>query len=112
MAMQLQYIGFEQVNNTREYIFHGIAHGEETKVFRVITDLELFRRNHVGMQEGPAMCLRILTTDLESPEPPQQPSLRHALTDQDMLAYLLSRGVSTAKKHGAKTHIAVKTSFS
>ena len=110
--MQLQYIGFEQMKDIREYIFHGVAHGEETKVFRVVTDLERFRRNHVSMQEGPALCLRILTIDLEAPESPQQPSLRHALTDHDMLAYLLSRGASSTKKYGAKARIPAKTSSS
>ncbi|MBI3696160.1 MAG: hypothetical protein HY238_15150 [Acidobacteria bacterium] len=110
--MQLQYIGFEQMKDIREYIFHGIAHGEETKVFRVITDLELFRRNHVGMQEGPALCLRILTIDLETPASPQRPALRHALTDEDMLAYLLHRGLPTTKKQNSKTRIPTKAPVS
>ena len=109
--MQLQYIGFEQVNNVREYIFHGVAHGEETKVFVVSTDLDLFRKNHVGMQEGPALCLRILTTEMDAIESSQPPPLRQALTDQDMVAYVIYRGVSTPRKQGPRPRTASKTSL-
>ena len=109
--MQLQYMGFEQAENIRKYIFHRIAHGEETKVFEVSTDLALFRRNHVGLQEGPALCLRMLTGNLETLESPLQPLLRHTLTDQHIQAYLVTRGIPTTKKHSPKPPIPIKTSL-
>jgi hypothetical protein len=107
--MQLQYIGFEQVKNKREYIFNGTAHGEPTKAFVVSTDLALFVKHHVGMQEGPALCLHKLTNELGAIDLRRQPSSRYALTDDDMLAFRLgaflsgqhspaARGVPKTKK--------------
>jgi hypothetical protein len=95
--MQLLYMGFEQEENIREYIFHRIAHGEDPQVFVVSTDLDLFRKNHVGLQEGPALCLGVLLAELEAAELPQQWLPRRVLTDQHMQAYLVTRGVRAAK---------------
>ena len=67
--MQLLYVGFEQAKNVREYVFHGIAHGEEPHVFVVSAEMALFQSFHVGLQEGPMMCLRTLTADLEALDP-------------------------------------------
>lgn len=99
--MHLEYMGFEQDANIRKYIFHRIAHGEETKVFVLGADLALFRRNHVGLQEGPAMCVRVLMAELEAVEN-SPPLLRRALTDENFQAYLIARGVPATKKHGFK----------
>lgn len=100
--MQLVYLGFEQEKNIRQYIFHRVEHGEETKVLMVSTDLALFRKNHVNLQDGPALCLRVLTAELEAGEWPQQPPSRRALTDQHMQAYLFARGAATTKKAWSK----------
>ena len=78
--MQVLYMGFEQEENIRQYIFHRITHGEETTVFFVSTDLALLRRNHVNLQEGPALCLHALMAELVGTEWPQQMSLRRLLT--------------------------------
>ena len=103
--MNLQYMGFEQDANIRKYIFHRVAHGEETKIFVVGADLALFRRNHVGLQDGPALCLRVLTAELEAVEGPQSPPLRRALTDQNIQGYLISRAVPGAKKSVFKARL-------
>ena len=100
--MQLQYVGFEQVKNVREYIFHGVAHGEETKVFVVSTDMALFLRHHVHMQDGPVMCLRTLKAELETVDPVKPPPLRREITDQHMLTYMAAPGFDSKKKPGPK----------
>lgn len=100
--MQLQYMGFEQVKNIREYIFHAIAPGEETKVFVVTTDLALFLKHHLGMQEGPVLCLRKLVAELGAVEPVGPPLLRRPLTDHDMIAYLATGGLFQKAKPGSK----------
>lgn len=100
--MQLQYVGFEQVKNVREYIFHGVAHGEKTKVFVVSTDMALFLKHHMHMQEGPVLCLRALKAELDSFDPAQQPPLRREITDQHMLAFMAAPGFSSNKKPGPK----------
>lgn len=104
-AMRLQYMGFEQVKNIRAYLFHGSAPGEETKVFVVTTDLALFLKHHLGMQEGPAMCLRKLAGELGAVESAEPPPLRRALTDQDMFGYIAAGGFFAKRKHGPKPHI-------
>ena len=98
--MQLQYVGFEQVKNVREYIFHGVVYGEETKVFVVSTDMALFLRHHVHMQDGPVLCLRALRAELETLDPATQPASRREITDQHMLTYMASPGFDSSKKSG------------
>ncbi len=98
-------MGFEQVQNIREYTFHRVATGEETIIFVISTEVALFLKHHVGLQDGPVMCLRKLTAELEAQavEPVEVPALRQALTDQDMLGYIAARGLFASKKQGPKS---------
>ncbi len=103
--MQLLYMGFEQKQNIRQFVFHKMAHGEETKVFEVSIDLALLLRNHVSLQEGPALCLCVLRAELESAGAPQLPPSRRALTDQHVQAYLVARSVPKPKRPGLKASL-------
>lgn len=96
-----RYLGFEQTGNVRVYSFERVSPGETTKTFTVTADLALFRKHHVGMQEGPALCLGVLASQLQALDSPE-PGLLHAVTDHDMLVYLLARGTVASKKFGAK----------
>ena len=107
--MRLQYMGFEQVQNVREYVFHGIAPGEETKIFVVTTDVALFLKHHVGMQEGPVLCWRKLAAGLGTVELAEPPPLRQSLTDQDMYSYNAAGGFFASKKPGSKRRTPSKT---
>ena len=78
LASQLRYMGFDQVKNIRQYKFDAVAEDETTTRFLVSADLALFVRYHVGLQEGPVLCLKKLSADLE---PLQQ--LPHELTGGD-----------------------------
>lgn len=100
--MQLQYMGFTQSGNVREYVFHRVAHGEDTKVFVMSTDMALFLKHHLGVQDGPVLCLRRLSAKLDACDPAEQPSLRHSITDTDVLVYMASAVSLGSKKHGAK----------
>jgi len=51
-------MGFDQVRNIREYKFDGVAENGTTLHFVVNADLALFVMYHVGLQEGPALCLK------------------------------------------------------
>jgi cold shock CspA family protein len=93
----LQYMGFQHVGSIRVYRFKRVTRGEETREFVVNADLALFAKHHVGIQEGPALCLNRLlsaTADLSGATvwPPSQ-----SLDDQDMLALLARRPVPGAK---------------
>jgi len=96
--MQLLYMGFEQAKNIRQYTFHKIARGEETKVLVVSTDLALLQKTRVGLQEGPALCLHMLAAEMEAAQCPQQLPFRRELTDGHIQAYLVSRAALASKK--------------
>jgi hypothetical protein len=87
----LRYMGFDQTESIRAYRFQSVSPGEDTKTFIVTTDLALFRKHHVGIQEGPALCLQTLVAELAGAHSIPRPPLHRALTDQDMLAHLASR---------------------
>jgi len=72
-------MGFDQAKNIREYRFDGVGAGETAKHFVVSADLALFVTYHVGLQEGPALCLKRLSADLETLQ--QSP---HELTSIDL----------------------------
>ncbi len=90
--MQLRYMGFDQTKNIREYKFDGVAAGETAKHFVVSADLALFAKYRVGLQEGPALCLKRLAADLEMLQP-----LPHELTSGDLAAYT-SAGAAAERK--------------
>jgi cold shock CspA family protein len=96
-SFHLRYTGFEQTGNIRVYRFERLSTGEETQAFLVTTDLALFMKHHVGIQEGPTLCLHVLTADLTGTDPTRQAPLRRALTDLDMLAHVASRPAPGSK---------------
>ena len=59
--MQLQYMGFDQANDIREYKFNRVAADETATHFVVSADLALFVKYRLGLQEGPALCLKKLS---------------------------------------------------
>jgi len=86
----LQYMGFEQTGSLRAYRFKRILRGEETREFIVNADLSLFVRHRVGIQEGPALSLRLLSAVPSCSPPAAMPAVQ-ALSDVDMLAHLARR---------------------
>ena len=95
--MQLRYMGFDQEKNIREYMFDGLAAGETAKHFVVNADLTLFVRYHVGLQEGPALCLKKLSADLEGLQ-----QLPHELTSGDLNAHVLARAAAAERKTSSR----------
>ena len=89
----LQYMGFEQTGSTRAFRFRRVIRGEETREFVVRAELDLFGKHHVGIQEGPALSLRLLSEGADCAAP--------ALTDEDMLAHV-ARRAAARKPHGSK----------
>src|SRR5579864_3670784 len=63
---RLRYMGFEQRGSIRAYRYQRITPGETTQMFTVDTDLVLFKKYQVAIQEGPALCLRLLSAELVS----------------------------------------------
>ena len=90
--MQLRYMGFDQAENIREYKFESGAAGETAEHFVVGADLALFTQYRVALQEGPALCLKKLTADLETPQ-----QLPHQLTN----AHIADRAPAARSGDGA-----------
>jgi hypothetical protein len=85
------------VAHVRTFRFHGIVAGEQTRDFEVTTDLRLFQKYHVGIQEGPALCARIL---LAQPAPSIDKGakpVRAVISEQDLVALVASRTVAARK---------------
>jgi hypothetical protein len=80
-----RYVGFEQANAMRTYRFERTFLGEPAELFRVTTDLAMLAKHHVTIQEGPALCLRLLTIGL-----PASGALgfQHALTEEDIMTHV------------------------
>lgn len=95
--MQLRYMGFAQASNTREYKYDALVQGEVTQHFVVSADLALFQKYRVGIQEGPALCMRKLSADLAG-----TPLTRHELTDEDLLAFAAARAAAGERRPGPR----------
>lgn len=98
---RLRYIGFEHRGGVRIYRFERYLPGEAKRTFTVDVDLALFTKHHVGIQEGPALCLHLLEAEQHLADEAGRTASRCSLTDREMLAYLASRPVPRAK-HGFK----------
>jgi len=94
----LRYIGFEHRGNTRFYLFEYLVPGTQKRTLSVNADVALFARHHVGMQEGPALCLHLLEGALDFADPAAWASLQRSLTDHEMLAHVASRPVPRARR--------------
>ena len=98
-SIHIRYMGFEQTEGIRTYRFEGALPGEETKTFVVTTELALFKKHRVGIQEGPALCLHLLLAELDGARAAGWPPSQRGLTDQHILAYAASRPARGAKSH-------------
>ncbi len=105
----LRYMGFEQVGSERAYKFDCLWPGKEATLFVVTADLALFRKHHVDIQDGPALCLHVLVSELEAAGSTQRLPSKRSLTDENMLAHIASRPAPRAKtrpKRGPAAHSA------
>src|SRR5690348_15232558 len=86
-------MGFDQHDNTRAYKFDGVEGGHRMVQLVITTDMTLFLKHHIAIQEGPDLCARKLTADLAGLG--QQD---HQLTDGDLLAFATARADEQAHK--------------
>ncbi len=102
-ATCLRYLGFRHEGGVRCYCFELFAPGEARVTFTVTSDLALFVKHHVGLQEGPGLCLHLLAAALDLAGTAAGTPSRCSLTDREMLAYLAGRpaqGAKRAARHG------------
>ena len=96
--MQFQYNGFIQLDEVREFIFHGVCSGQATKIILVTADLSIFRKYHVGLQEGPLLCLRKLSLESATLASNSQSLLQRKLCEEDICAFAADRENQRTKK--------------
>jgi len=94
---EIRYSGFEQTNNIRTYRFQAWQTGEENQEAIVTVDLTLFRKHGITLQEGPALCLRLVQDELQQTGAGEV-VWKRALTDKEMLTHLAIRATRTKKR--------------
>lgn len=85
------YTGFDQPKGVRHYKFSAVAHGQATIDFIVSVDMALFLKYHVGIQEGPGLCLRKLAQAIPESQ------MQGQLTEGDVVAYVSDRAAAVAR---------------
>jgi hypothetical protein len=93
---QLRYVGFRHVEDLRRFRFERITPGAPTQCFEVAANLALFHTLRIAIQEGPALCMRVIAAELESGSK-WEDLATCLLTEQHMRDYLANRPV-----HGTK----------
>ena len=91
--VELRFVGFDHANSIRTFHFQALIAGKEVREYAVTADMTLFGKYRIGIQEGPALCSRLvagLATSLT-----ERTSL--ALTEKDILAHVESRRVPKRK---------------
>src|SRR5260370_14950796 len=58
---QLRYVGFQHHGNCRTFRYERITPGQATQNFVVDVDLWLYQTYRIAIQDGPTMCMKILT---------------------------------------------------
>jgi cold shock CspA family protein len=96
-AIQLRYVGFDQDSFTRSFRFHAIVAGEQTRDYVVTADVRLFQKHHVGIQEGPSLCTRVLLAQLAASSDQRPRTMRAVLAEKDLVAHVASRTVAVRK---------------
>jgi hypothetical protein len=96
---EIRYAGFEQTDNIRSYRFQAWQTGEENQDAVVTVDVTLFRKHGITLQEGPALCLRLVQAELRQQSPSESSVWKRALTDKEMLAHLAVRATSSKKRN-------------
>lgn len=91
--MELRYMGFDQAREKRVYKFDCTEKGTITVRVQIGVDMGLFLKHHVNIQEGPSLCARKLTSDLQISRQGD-----HELTNEDLEAYTADRAAAEARR--------------
>jgi hypothetical protein len=91
--MEVRYQGFEQQKDRRAYRFDVRDKGGIPRQMVVTVDMALFKTHRVAFQEGPGLCARKLTADLETCIEGD-----HSLTTDDLRQYAEACATAAAKK--------------
>ena len=95
--MQLVYMGFTQEAALRCFHFQRVLSQSrlsslpKSELFTLKADMSLFMRYRIPVQEGPALCFRILTSALEGIEEGADTPLSWAITSEHLSSFASAR---------------------
>ncbi len=95
--MQLVYMGFTQEAALRCFHFQRVltqarlANLPKIVEFTMKADMSLFMRYRIPVQEGPALCLQILTTTLAGSEEENVLPASYAITSEHLSSFASAR---------------------
>ena len=87
----LRYAGFEQTGSVRTYLFDHVVVGQKSTHMVVNAEIPLFLKYHVSIQDGPALCLQVLSLAVSKLEAADAGGPSCELTEDDVIAYLASK---------------------
>ena len=93
-----RYVGFDQQGSIRTYRFERFTPGRTTEHFSLDADVALFSRHKVRLQEGPVLCLHLLTSALGTMGAGEPCPC--SVTEQHVLDFLASRPDPAVKGPG------------
>jgi hypothetical protein len=108
--MQLLYKGFNHRANIRSFRFDGVLPSERpTKIrknleFLLNVDMTVLAENRIRVQDGPALCLRILESALALPEADTIPFVSYTITRAEVVAFASARNALEEAKAGKRKH--------
>ena len=91
--MDVRYLGFDQHNHERAYRFDVRDKGEAARQLVVTADIALFQTHRIAIQDGPCLCARKLTADLET-----NAVGAHELTPEDFRLHAEEKAAAEAKR--------------
>jgi hypothetical protein len=95
--MQLVYMGFTQEASLRCFHFQRVlTQSRLTNIPRIVqftlkADMSLFMQHHIPVQEGPAICLQILTDTLVGSDENEIASTSYAVTKEHLSTFVSAR---------------------
>jgi len=95
--MQLVYMGFTQEASLRCFHFQRVlTQSRLTNLPRIVqftlkADMALFMQHHIPVQEGPAICLQILTDTLVGSDENEIASTSYAVTPEHLSTFVSAR---------------------
>lgn len=96
----LRYTGFHYEDGARIYSFEERVAGEETRQFRVVTEVELLLEHQISLQETPTICLNLLKEKLAANLFPNGLKLVQCLlSKKDVISFVAAREAATPRRH-------------
>jgi cold shock CspA family protein len=94
-STEVRFVGFDQENGVRTFRFQAVICHKEEREFTVTADMSMFGKHHVVIQEGPALCSRMVAAELAAGRTGLS---QLVLTEKDILAHVASRPIPKPRR--------------